>query len=420
MENNSFDVFISHSSQNKQLANEICQMLEGHNFKCWIAPRNIRPGESYPKGIMNGITNSKMMVLVFTRDANDSGPVANEIENACNMKKVIIPFIAENVQMNDDLKYYLQRTHHLIAYPNPKEHFDELVNAISETLGLQKSKTLVSKSTPNVSTTVAKSTLSAPTFTPTPNNNQTTNTNTGSLFSVHGKKIGYIAVALIALIWIFAKPGHSDKSENQEEAAVEVVDDTPTSVEANVVGANNRTSTQRTQTPKATPSVNTPSESSYSQQPSTGNSSNAETSQSAAPTQSVSLSEPAATTPAAAPVELSASELLSKGRSAVKKFKAGEGAEYFKQSIAKGSVEANYYLGELYYSGNGVAKSFPTAKSYFQKAAQAGMADAQYMMGVMYRNGQGGDKNLDEAKSWLQKAASQGNANAERLLKQIN
>ena len=235
------------------------------------------------------------------------------------------------------------------------------------------------------------------------------------------KKIGYIAVALIALIWIFAKPGHSDKSENQEESAIEVVDETPTGVEANVVGANNRTSTQRTQTPKATPSANTSSESNYSQQPSAGNSTHAETPQPASPTptQSAALSEPTPAAPAAAPVELSASELLSKGRSAVKKFKASEGADYFKQAIAKGSVEANYYLGELYYSGNGVAKSFPTAKSYFQKAAQAGMADAQYMMGVMYRNGQGGDKDLDQARTWLQKAASQGNANAERLLNQI-
>lgn len=404
MENNSFDVFISHSSKNKQLADEICRVLEEHKITCWIAPRNVQLSKPYAEEIMNGIENSKILLLVFTRDADQSEDVANELQIAFEQKKNIVAFIAESVPMNKEFSYFLKRKQWFNAYPNPEKFLPELVTSISNILlGTQNVPDLISVPVNNI-------------------NSQSTNTDFGTLLRVHGKKIGYIAVALIALIWIFAKPGHSDKSENQEEAAVEVVDDTPTSMEANVVGANNRTSTQRTQTPKATPSANTTSESSYSQQPSTGNSSNAETSQpaSAAPAQSTSLSEPAAATPAATPVELSASELLSKGRSAVKKFKASEGAEYFKQAIAKGSVEANYYLGELYYSGNGVAKSFPTAKSYFQKAAQAGMADAQYMMGVMYRNGQGGDKNLDEAKSWLQKAASQGNANAERLLKQIN
>lgn len=329
--------------------------------------------------------------------------VRNELAYALEKKKNIIPVMLEGFT---DFPENLPEDIAEIQWKNGPEYsqyyFDTFYEKLKSMLHSSPSKSLVQQSYVDVQ--------------PYVNVQQPSSSNTNNL-----KKIGYIAVAIIALIWIFAKPGHSDKSENQEEA-VEVVDDTPTSVEANVVGANNRTSTQRTQTPKATPSVNTPSESSYSQQPSTGNSSNAETSQpaSVAPTQSASLSEPTPATPAATPVELSALELLSKGRSAVKKFKASEGAEYFKQAIAKGSVEANYYLGELYYSGNGVAKSFPTAKSYFQKAAQAGMADAQYMMGVMYRNGQGGDKNLDEAKSWLQKAASQGNANAERLLKQIN
>lgn len=114
--------------------------------------------------------------------------------------------------------------------------------------------------------------------------------------------------------------------------------------------------------------------------------------------------------------ELTAAELVSKGLSAVRKFKAEEAAKYFRQAVAKGSIEAYYHLGELYYNGNGVAKSFPTARSYFEKAANAGMADAQYMMGIMARNGQGCPKNIQTARMWLQKAAAQGHAKAAQLL----
>lgn len=125
-------------------------------------------------------------------------------------------------------------------------------------------------------------------------------------------------------------------------------------------------------------------------------------------------------TPSSPAMSMSAgANLVVAGKSAMRALKYDKAKANFMQAAQQGNIEANYYLGELYYNGNGVAKSFPTAKSYFQKAANAGLADAQYMMGVMVRNGQGGDKNITEAKFWLQKAAAQGNTNAERLLNQL-
>ena len=114
-----------------------------------------------------------------------------------------------------------------------------------------------------------------------------------------------------------------------------------------------------------------------------------------------------------------AAELVSKGKSLVKKFNAEEAVDYFKRAADQGNVEAHYCLGELYYNGNGVRKSFPTAINYFRYAAEAGLAEAQYMMGVMARNGQGCDKNIPEARQWLQKAAAQGYSGAEKMLNQL-
>lgn len=127
-------------------------------------------------------------------------------------------------------------------------------------------------------------------------------------------------------------------------------------------------------------------------------------------------SQPATQPATPAVTELSADELLQKGMSAYRKFNYENAAKYFLQAADKGNVSAFYQLGDLYYNGNGVNKSLPTAKKLFTTAAGQGHKEAQYMLGVMFRNGQGGEKNIQQAKLWLQKAAYQGHSKAARLL----
>ena len=115
----------------------------------------------------------------------------------------------------------------------------------------------------------------------------------------------------------------------------------------------------------------------------------------------------------------SSAELMDKAKQLIRKLKADQAVPYLKEAALNGNAEANYLLGDLYYNGNGVSKSFSTAKSYFRLAAEAGLAEAQYMMGVMARNGQGGDKNFREAQSWLEKAASQGHEKARNMLQKL-
>ena len=42
-------VFISHSSENAELAKELCGKLEKNGFPCFLAPRDIRSGFEYAK-----------------------------------------------------------------------------------------------------------------------------------------------------------------------------------------------------------------------------------------------------------------------------------------------------------------------------------------------------------------------------------
>ncbi len=54
-------VFISYASKNKQLADALCHTLEQHRISCWIAPRDVLPGEPYAREIIRGIRDCAIL-----------------------------------------------------------------------------------------------------------------------------------------------------------------------------------------------------------------------------------------------------------------------------------------------------------------------------------------------------------------------
>jgi hypothetical protein len=48
-------VFISHSSKDKAIGNEICRFLEANGISCWIASRDVTPGKNYGAAIIDSI-----------------------------------------------------------------------------------------------------------------------------------------------------------------------------------------------------------------------------------------------------------------------------------------------------------------------------------------------------------------------------
>lgn len=213
-----------------------------------------------------------------------------------------------------------------------------------------------------------------------------------------------------------SQPVQTTVVEEPKQAETTTIKKTATSKKTSL----NTTQKQTTTTAAAPQPKMTSNASSSTLQQSSGPSAQPSTSTtttpSSQPTQRVQQTAPTQVTSTPVVEELSADELLSKGLSSAKRFNYDKALNYFKQAAEKGNVQALYYIGDLYYNGNGVDKSFATAKRYFEQAANKGFTEAQYMMGVMYRNGQGVTKSIPQAKAWLQKAANQGHAAAERLL----
>jgi biotin transporter BioY len=123
------DVFISYSSADKPTADAVCATLENRGVRCWIAPRDVLPGMDWAGAIIDAISASRIMVLVYSARANDSQQIKREVERAVNRGMPIIPFRIENVPMSKTLEYFISTPHWLDALTQPlQQHLDRLAD----------------------------------------------------------------------------------------------------------------------------------------------------------------------------------------------------------------------------------------------------------------------------------------------------
>ncbi|MFM8497571.1 MAG: toll/interleukin-1 receptor domain-containing protein, partial [Planctomycetia bacterium] len=116
------DVFISHSSKDKVVADGVCATLEAAGIRCWIAPRDILPGANWGEAIIDALSTSKAMVLIFSANSNESGQVVREVERAINKNIPVIPFRIENVPLSKAMEYFISTAHWLDAFPLYEKH----------------------------------------------------------------------------------------------------------------------------------------------------------------------------------------------------------------------------------------------------------------------------------------------------------
>jgi len=150
---NSYDVFLSHASEDKAVADAACAALERAGLRCWIAPRDIVPGAKWSEAIIDGLEHSRSVVLVLTTHSNNSQPVHNEVEQAMNRKIPILPLRVEDVLPSKSLSFFVSSHHWLNAFTGPLEsHLDALATAVRQLLAGQ----TVTAPTPPTNKTAAR------------------------------------------------------------------------------------------------------------------------------------------------------------------------------------------------------------------------------------------------------------------------
>ncbi len=131
------DVFVSHSSKDKPVADAVVSLLESQGIRCWVAPRDILPGMDWGKSIVQAIKGARAMVLIFSANANSSSQINREVERAVNRGIPVIPLRIENVTPDESLEYFISTPHWLDAFTPPLEkHLQYLAQVVRKILEL--------------------------------------------------------------------------------------------------------------------------------------------------------------------------------------------------------------------------------------------------------------------------------------------
>lgn len=125
-------VFISYSSHDREIAQMVCTTLEGEGVRCWIAPRDVTPGVPYAVALIDALSASRVLVLVFSSKSNISPQVNREVERAVAKGIPIIPLRIEDVALSKSMEYYISASHWLDAVTRPLErHLTRLADAVN-------------------------------------------------------------------------------------------------------------------------------------------------------------------------------------------------------------------------------------------------------------------------------------------------
>ncbi len=113
--------FISYSSKDKNVADNLCNKLESRGVRVWYAPRNVVG--PYATAIMKGIKEADYFIVIVSGNSLTSQHVLNEIDNAHSRLPDLKfkPLRLDDMALTPEFSYYLSRQHWLDATVPPLE-----------------------------------------------------------------------------------------------------------------------------------------------------------------------------------------------------------------------------------------------------------------------------------------------------------
>ena len=354
------EVFISHSSLDKPVADAVCAALEETTIRCWLAPRDVQPGRSFAGEITRAIQHSKVMVLIFSAHSNTSEQILREVQLAANSHLHIVQFRIENVLPNEDLEYYLSAPHWLDALTPPLENnirrLRSSVKALLEMTCEEGAKRAV---TPLASSMHSRAER---------NHQSGVATDEGDGVPVKSSQTMQSQPAIPPVASISAIAGPKEPSVWRRKPLIMVTGG---------VAAALLLLTVTVLLTRPHPSIDSSAEKDYAE-----------------------------------------AMKLENGTGVPKD--VGKAIQLYQKAADHGYARAQAKLGFLYWNGRGVLKDETKAFELFQKAADQGYAPAQTRLGDFYQYGIGVPKDLGKATEFYKKAADQGDVQAQTYLDHLS
>ncbi len=125
-------VFVSYATADRKKALSVCQELERKGARCWIACRDVAPGENYQEAIVRSLRSANVILLVFSAAANGSNEIKKELSLASRFEIPVIALRIEEVEPSDAFAYELSTRQWIDAFDGWERAIDLLARRVSE------------------------------------------------------------------------------------------------------------------------------------------------------------------------------------------------------------------------------------------------------------------------------------------------
>ncbi|MEM9739895.1 MAG: toll/interleukin-1 receptor domain-containing protein [Pseudomonadota bacterium] len=130
------DIFLSYRRSDQELARVMVDALSAKGLNVWW-DQLIEGGEDWRDAIVEGLTNSKALVILFSSECNGSKQLKKELAIADTLDKEVIPILIEDTKPKGHYLYELAARNWLQLYPNPETKVGELANRLASELATE-------------------------------------------------------------------------------------------------------------------------------------------------------------------------------------------------------------------------------------------------------------------------------------------
>ncbi len=131
--------FISYSSKNQQTADAVRQAFKKEGIPCWMAPYDIPPGSKYAFVINDALEGCSCVVLLLSKESQESNFVTIEVDRAITYEKPIIPMQLDDLKLNSGFRFYLGSSQIIAVHDinTEAENFKRVLDGVRHYVGYQ-------------------------------------------------------------------------------------------------------------------------------------------------------------------------------------------------------------------------------------------------------------------------------------------
>lgn len=159
MSEKTIDVFISYSSKDQKIADELVKAIEKRGPKCWIASRDIPQGCLWADEIDMAISKAKVFLVVVGENSISSTQVPKEIGLAISSCEYIIPYRIDKSELKGAFRYYLSDCQWVDGFGQKSNDVNTLAESIVATIGKKEEQPEEKDGAEEVTTTTTSTTV---------------------------------------------------------------------------------------------------------------------------------------------------------------------------------------------------------------------------------------------------------------------